>query len=38
MKIIMYHYVRDYKNSKYKNLKALSFENFKRQIKFLKEL
>ena len=37
MKIIMYHYVRDYKNSKYKNLKALSFENFKRQIKFLKK-
>ena len=35
MKIIMYHYVRNLKDTKYKKLKALDIENFKKQIKYL---
>ena len=34
----MYHYVRDYKNSKYKNLKALSLKILKTNKIFKKEL
>ena len=33
----MYHYVRDLKLSKYKKLKVLKIENFKKQIKYLKK-
>lgn len=32
--IVMYHYVREIKNSKYPNLKGLEFKNFKNQINF----
>lgn len=32
--IVMYHYVREVKNSYYPNLKALEFNNFKNQINF----
>ncbi len=35
--IIMYHYVRDLKNSRYPNIKGLDYELFKQQIGFLKE-
>lgn len=35
--IIMYHYVRDLKNSRYPNIKGLDYELFKQQIAFLKE-
>lgn len=33
----MYHYVRNVKKSRYPNLKALEFKNFKKQIKFFKK-
>ena len=33
--IVMYHYVRNVKKSKYPNLKAFEFVKFKKQIKFL---
>ena len=33
--IIMYHYVRNLKNSKYPNLKAFELSNFRKQIKYL---
>ena len=32
--IVMYHYVRPIKKSKYPNIKGLEFENFKKQIDF----
>ena len=32
--IVMYHYVRPIKMSKYPNIKGLEFENFKKQIKY----
>lgn len=32
--VVMYHYVREIKNSKYPNLKGLEFKNFKNQINF----
>ena len=32
--IVMYHYVRPIKKSKYPNIKGLEFENFKKQINF----
>lgn len=32
--VIMYHYVREIKNSKYPNLKGLEYKNFEKQIKF----
>ena len=32
--IVMYHYVREIKKSKYSNLKGLEFNNFKKQINF----
>ncbi len=32
--IVMYHYVRQIKGSKYPNIKGLEFENFKKQINF----
>ena len=35
--IIMYHYVRDLKNSRYPEIKGLDYELFKQQIAFLKE-
>lgn len=35
--IIMYHYVRDLKNSRYPNIKGLDYELFKQQVAFLKE-
>ena len=34
---VMYHYVRDLKNSRYPNIKGLDIEKFKKQIKFFKE-
>lgn len=34
--IVMYHYVRDLKNSRYPNIKGLDYNLFKEQIKFLK--
>ena len=35
--VIMYHYVREIKKSRYPNLKGLEFSDFKKQIKFFKE-
>lgn len=35
--IIMYHYVRDLKNSRYPDIKGLDYELFKQQIMFLKD-
>lgn len=35
--IVMYHYVRDLKNSRYPNIKGLDYELFKQQIKFFAE-
>ena len=35
MKIIMYHYVRDFKNTEYKRIKGLDIKKFKLQIKYL---
>lgn len=35
--VVMYHYVRDLKNSGYPNIKGLDIEKFKKQIKFFKE-
>lgn len=35
--VVMYHYVRDLKNSRYPNIKGLNIEKFKKQIKFFKE-
>ena len=35
--IVMYHYVRNIKKSKYPNLKGLEFSNFKKQIVYLKK-
>lgn len=35
--VIMYHYVRDLKNSRYPNIKGLSIDLFKEQIGFLKK-
>ena len=35
--IIMYHYVRNIKNSKFPNLKGLEFSDFKKQISFFKK-
>ena len=35
--VVMYHYVRDLKNSRYPNIKGLDIERFKKQIKFFKE-
>ena len=32
--VVMYHYVREIKNSKYPNLKGLEFKDFKKQIDF----
>jgi peptidoglycan/xylan/chitin deacetylase (PgdA/CDA1 family) len=32
--VVMYHYVRDIKKSKYPNIKGLEFKDFKKQIKF----
>ena len=32
--VVMYHYVREIKNSNYPNLKGLEFEDFKKQINF----
>lgn len=34
--IVMYHYVREIKNSRYPKIKGLEFEGFKRQLDFLK--
>ena len=35
--VVMYHYVRDLKNSRYPNIKGLDIDKFKRQIKYFKE-
>ena len=35
--VIMYHYVREIKKSRYPNLKGLEFSDFKKQINFFKE-
>lgn len=35
--IVMYHYVRPIKNSKYSNIKGLEFNNFKKQINFFQK-
>ncbi|WP_339001889.1 polysaccharide deacetylase family protein [Fusobacterium animalis] len=35
--VVMYHYVRDLKNSRYPNIKGLDIDKFKKQIKFFKE-
>ena len=35
--VVMYHYIRDLKNSRYPNIKGLDIEKFKKQIKFFKE-
>ena len=32
--VVMYHYVREVKNSRYPNLKGLEYSNFKNQINF----
>lgn len=37
VRIIMYHYVRDLKNSRYPEIKGLDYELFKQQIAFLKK-
>lgn len=37
MKIIMYHYVRDLRQNKYKKLKVLKIDDFKKQIRYLKK-
>lgn len=37
LKIVMYHYVRDLKNSRYPNIRGLSTDRFLQQIAFLKE-
>ena len=35
--VVMYHYVRDLKNSRYPNIRGLDIEKFEKQIKFFKE-
>ena len=35
--VVMYHYVRDIKNSKYPNLKALDVKHFEKQISYFKK-
>ncbi len=35
--IIMYHYVREIKNSKYPTIKGLEISSFKRQLDFLEK-
>jgi len=35
--VVMYHYIRDLKNSRYPNIKGMDIKNFKKQIKFFKE-
>ena len=35
--VVMYHYIRDLKNSRYPNIKGLDIEKFKKQIKYFKE-
>ena len=35
--VVMYHYVRDLKNSRYPNIKGLDIEKFKKQINFFKK-
>lgn len=37
LSIVMYHYVRDLKNSRYPNIKGLDYELFKQQIRFFSE-
>ena len=34
--IIMYHYVRDLKGSRYPDIKGLDYKDFKEQVKWLK--
>ena len=33
--IVMYHYVREIKNSKFPDIKGLEIENFRRQLNYL---
>ena len=35
--IVMYHYVRDYENTRYSNIKGLDINEFKFQINYLNE-
>ena len=35
--VIMYHYVRDFKSSFYKNIKGLDVNEFENQIRYLKD-
>ena len=35
--IVAYHYIREIKNSKFKNLKGIEYNFFKKQIKFYKK-
>lgn len=35
--VVMYHYVRDLKNSRYPNIKGLQVESFREQVQFLKK-
>lgn len=37
LRIVMYHYVRDLKNSRYPEIKGLDYDLFKKQIAFLKD-
>ena len=37
LNIVMYHYVRDLKNSRYPEIKGLDYELFKQQIRFFSE-
>ena len=36
MKIVMYHYVRDYENTRYPYIKGLDVKDFEFQIQYLK--
>lgn len=35
--VVMYHYVRDLRNSRYPNIKGLQIELFREQVQFLKK-
>lgn len=37
LKVVMYHYVRDLKNSRYPDIKGMDYEKFKRQIRYLRD-
>ena len=35
--VVMYHYTRDLKNSRYPNIKGLDYKLFRKQLEFFKE-